>query len=134
MEWLAPVAASVVAALGGWAYNRHRPKVDRDATYITGSNQLIDQLQEELAVVRARVDRLEDSNAQLRGELAQQRGAHDHAVAQNVAFEGLTEGLVARVHTLCRPWPVVPPVLADRVRPFPSVPVVAHDGDHPSTT
>ena len=110
------LAVAIIPAAVTWLYNRHRPRVDYARTANEGLSTLVDQLQEEVARLTARVDAAETSTARAADDAAESRRLTSYAVAENAALvehhlatvRGYVDGTVP-------PWLAIPEELRHRL-------------------
>lgn len=133
------VAQLVTIVLGGgllgslvtWWTSRHRPKVDTAQVVLTGSDNLINQLQEERDRLDERIDKVEKRAREVekRAESAEARAKEaEETVGYTIAkVADLSDLHIRTVHGFrsgtVPPLPPIPPSLAD----------VLDEGDFPSS-
>lgn len=110
------LAVAIIPAAVTWLYNRHRPRVDYAKTANEGLSTLVDQLQEEVERLTARVETAETSTTRAADDAAESRRLASYAVAENAALvehhlatvRGVVDGTVP-------PWLSIPDPLRNRI-------------------
>lgn len=120
------VAQLVTIVLGGgllgsvvtWWTSRHRPKVDTAQVVLTGSDNLINQLQEERDRLDSRIDKVEKRAREAEARAAEAESAAGYAIAK---VADLSDLHIRTVHGVAEgkvpPWLPIPPALADVLAP-----------------